>query len=198
MDNLKDKWRQAKTETTYLQQSSEELIKNAVKKKNSILYFHYGNIFILVITLIIVSLFFIYVAPLKTVLSKIGITLMISALLLRIIIEFLSALKSKKILFTKDAATTTLDSVAFYDYRKKIHGPVTIVTVALYAMGFYALSPEFSIYIARIWMISIHVSFLLGAFFLIWQIRKGIKKEMKNLSSLFQLREQILNEDDNK
>lgn len=195
MDDLKNRWNEARQGITQ-KQSTEQLIKTANKKGRSVLYFHYGNIVVLLVTLVGISLFFYYNTPFQTLLSKTGVALMIGALSLRIIIEIFSSVKSFGIRLTKDAATTASNAISFYNFRKKIHGPVTLTTVGLYVLGFYALSPEFSIYIDLKWMILMHISFVAGALIIIWQVRKGIKKEMLDLSVILDLQQQISKEED--
>lgn len=191
MDEFKNKWKKAKEAAILPPQNIEALIDSAQQKKRSNLYFHYGNIIILSITLIGLSLFFYYVAPFRELLSRTGVALMLGGLIIRIVIEIYSVLKSKKIRMLNDAASTTSDTLEFYRFRKKIHGPVTITIVALYCLGFIMLGPEFSKYIALEWMILMYLSFVLGAVLLIWQIGKGIQKEMKILLELAELRKEM-------
>jgi hypothetical protein len=191
MDELTNKWKKAKGAAALLPQPVEQLIAAAREKKKSNLYFHYGNIIILSITLVGISLFFYYVAPFRELLSRAGVVLMVGGLIIRIVIEIFSVLKSQKIQMLHDASRTTNDTLAFYRFRKTIHGPVTITIVGLYCLGFVMLGPEFSRYIALEWMILMYSSFVLGALLLIWQIRKGIQKEMRILLELAELKKEM-------
>ncbi|AHM60488.1 membrane protein [Flammeovirgaceae bacterium 311] len=191
MDELKNKWKKARESAALPPQNIEALVASARQKKKNNLYFHYGNIIILSITLVGISLFFYYVAPFRELLSRTGVALMVGGLIIRIVIEIFSVLKSKKIRMVNDAASTTSDTLEFYRFRKKIHGPVTITIVALYCLGFVMLGPEFSRYIAPEWIVLMYGSFVLGALLLIWQIRKGIQKEMRILLELAELRKEM-------
>lgn len=191
MDELLKRWKNEKQRVHQQSSSIDEIIAIAQKKKKSTRYFHYGNIAILSITLVMISLFFYYVAPFKETLSRFGVLLMVVGLFVRIIIELFSVIKFQKIRLSDDALSATEEYLVFYEFRKKIHGPVTITIVVLYCIGFYFLSPEFSLYIPLLWMVLMHVSFVMGALFLIWQIRKGIRKEMDDLSALTELRRDI-------
>ena len=193
MDELKNKWGQAKRAAIASSTPVEVLITKARKKKSSVINFHYGNIIILTLTFIGISLFFIYVAPFQDTLSRIGMFFMLGGLLLRIVVECFSTLKSKKVQLVNETAQTANDALAYYAFRKKIHGPFTIIIVVFYSLGFYMLSPEFSRYIAFQWMVLIHVSYVLGAIFLIWQIRKGIQNEMRSLEELVALKKDMEN-----
>ncbi|WP_224996774.1 hypothetical protein [Cesiribacter sp. SM1] len=195
MDELKNKWKKAKEAAALAPQPVEQLIAAAREKKKSNLYFHYGNIFILTVTLVGISLFFYYVAPFRELLSRVGVALMVGGLIVRIAIEIYSVLKSQKIRMLHDASRTTSDTLAFYRFRKTIHGPVTITIVGLYCLGFILLGPEFSRYIAMEWMVMIYGSFVLGALLLIWQIRKGIQKEMRILLELAALKKELHSEE---
>ena len=172
--------------------STEQLIAGAKEKKRKIVYAHFGNIAILAFTLIIISLFFYYRIPFTEPFSNAGMCMMLGGLALRIVIEIMSILKSSAIQMSHPAEQVNKAALAFYIFRKKIHGPVTIIIVMIYVVGFYLLSPEFSRYISFQWMIIMHVSFIPGALFLIWLIRKGINKEMANLEHLSNLRKEII------
>ena len=195
MDDLKDLWNDSRSNLKVQEDNTEQLIMKAEKKKKSNYYFHLLNIFILTTTLVGISLFFYYVAPLKTLLSRTGMALMTGSLLIRIGIEVMSSIKSSKIDLTKDALNATEDALEFFNYRKRIHGLITLIIVALYTFGFYMLTPEFSLYLNTVSMILIHVSYVLGAFFLVWQIRNGIRKEMKNLQEIVSLKSEIIKEE---
>ena len=191
MQDLITKWKEGKEALNY-ECFSEGIIAIAKEKKRTVLYAHYGTIAVLTLTLIGIALFFYYVAPFREPLSKAGMWMMQGGLALRIIIEGVSIVKSAAIRLTATAAQTTQVAVSFYTFRKKIHGPMTMAIVVVYVLGFYFLSPEFSTYIPFHWMVMLHVSFILGAVFLVWVIKKGIKKEMSSLSHLTNLRKEII------
>ena len=191
MDNLTNQWKEAKEVMGQPAPKAEHLIRKGIEKKKGILLFHYGNILVLTVTLIVISLFFYYVAPLREDLSKLGIGCMLAGLLIRFSIEVYSTQKFKTINLVDNAAQTTFNALSFYKYRKKVHGPITVSTVGLYVTGFYLLSPEFSTYINFTWMVIMHLSFVGGAILLVWQIRKGIQKEMEALANLVDLNKEI-------
>ena len=193
MDELKNKWGQAKRAVSTDSMPIEGLITKARKKRKHVTNFHYGNIIILTLTLVGISLFFIHVAPVRDAVSRIGAFFMVGGLAVRIVVECFSTVKSQKIDLLNEVAKTTNEALKYYEFRKKIHGPLTITIVALYSLGFYMLTPEFSRYIDFEWMMAIHASYVLGAIFLIWQIRKGIRKEMQNLKELVDLKKEMDN-----
>ena len=191
MDNLHQQWKKAREGVELPSLSALDIITRADQKKKSILYFHYGNIAILTLTLLVISLFFYYIMSFQKWTSIVGAMLMMGGLALRIIIEIVSSYQSKRIELLQDVSQTTEAAIAFYTFRKKIHGPVTITIVALYMIGFYLLTPEFSEYFSFNILLLMDVSFLIGAIILIWLIRKGIKKEMEQLLGLTYLNEQL-------
>ncbi|HUC81117.1 MAG TPA: hypothetical protein VMR70_09385 [Flavisolibacter sp.] len=196
MQDLIDTWKKGK-EALSTNSSAEALITLAKQKKRSVLYAQYGNVLVLTISLVGLTLFFIFVAPFQTLLSHIGMGMMLGGLALRIGIEIASIVKSGAIQLSSDATEATKAAFLFYHFRKRVHGHVTIAIAGVYAVGFYFLTPEFSQYISFQWMVLMHLSFLLGGAFLIWVIKKGIKKEMGDLVQLTSVRNEITAEGGN-
>lgn len=91
--------------------------------------------------------------------------MMVVGLAVRILIEIFSTIKSRKIDLSNTALKTTTDSVDFYNFRKKIHGPVTIILVGIYTIGFYMLTPEFSRHFDLLWIVIVDVAYVMFAFF---------------------------------
>lgn len=190
MQDLIDTWKNGKKAVT-TDSAAEELIIQAKEKRRNVRNAHLGTVFILTITLAGLALFFYYKAPFGTLLSHLGMGMMLGGLMLRIGIEIVSIVKSNAIQVSGNTEEATKAAYLFYRFRKGIHGPITVAIVGIYALGFYFLTPEFSHYIAFHWMILMHLSFLLGGVFLIWVIRKGIKKELTDLVHLTKIRNEI-------
>ncbi|MCW3074693.1 MAG: rane protein [Flaviaesturariibacter sp.] len=190
MENLETQWKAARQAISISPSKPDELIQLATRRKKTLLYFHFGNIIIFTVTLVILSLFFNSVV-LKERISIIGMFLMLSSLSVRLLIEIISTIKSKKIQLLSSTSAATDRALSFYSFRKKVHGTPTITTVVVYIMGFYLLSPEFSQHIGLKWMIMMHVSFLLAALVLITQAKKGMKREMDALKSLIDLKKEM-------
>ncbi len=191
LDSLKNKWQEAKSSTKESRPDTKELIQLARNKMKSAVNMHIGNIAVLALTFVGISSFFKYVAQFQNTLSHLGILLMLGGLALRIIIELYSMNRSKRIDFSESAATTQEASLKFYQYRKRIHGPVTITILIAYTVGFYLLTPEFSDYFTTTQVILLDVSYLLAAAIFIYSIRTAIKKEMKLLDELNELNNQF-------
>ncbi|EZH74067.1 hypothetical protein ATO12_14425 [Aquimarina atlantica] len=195
-DELQRKWQKGKKDIESNSEIREETLSSIASKKNSNIRFHYGNIIILSITLLGISAFFYYVAPVKELLSRIGVALMIGGLLLRILIECGSVLKSKKIDVIDDVLKTTNNTIAFYKFRKRIHGPITITIIALYTIGFYMITPEFSLYFTTWQMVLIDVSYIIGAIIFIKFVRSSIQKEIRTLLEIIELKNKIVEENE--
>ena len=195
LDSLKNMWQEAakvrETETTV---GSETIIAQAQKKKHNTLKMHIGNILVLTLTLAGISAFFMYVARFNELISHIGVGLMTGGLAVRILIEFFSIYRSTKIDVTETAFNTNKALLNFHQFRKTIHGPVTLTILVLYTIGFYLLTPEFSLYFSAPLMILIDLSYIVAAVIFTWQIRNAIKKEMNYLNELIKLEKYLINE----
>ena len=191
LKKLKNQWKDVKSSVEKPEIEVDDIIEKAKKNKKSVLYAHYGNMLILTLTLIMITAFFYYVTSFQDLISKIGVVFMIGGLALRILIEWVSSIRSKQMDLTKHANSSMNSLLQFYQFRKKIHGPVTISIVGLYTLGFYMLTPEFSKYIDLHWMIIMDVGYVIGAIILIIFIRKGIKKEMEELAEIVQMKKEL-------
>jgi hypothetical protein len=141
--------------------------------------------------LIVITLFFYYVAPVKEILSRIGAGLMISGLVFRIFIEVISIHKAKQINKLDDALKTMDNTIKFHQFRKTIHNIIAPVVVVLYTIGFYMITPEFSLYM-KFWnLVLIDVSYVIIGIILFVIIRKGVKKEMQKLEDIMELKKEI-------
>ncbi len=193
IDSLQQKWEDDKKSNIPNSDEMNEVVKKIASKKRENLFFHYGNILILSLVLIGISLFFWFVAPVEETLSRIGAGLMIVGLIVRIVIEAFSIGKSKKIDVEVSSLEHTERAIEFHRFRKFVHSWVTIIIVGLYTLGFYLISPEFSKYISFWFMILIDVSYVFIAIILIIIIRKAIIKEMKTLDEIIELKKEIQN-----
>jgi uncharacterized protein (DUF983 family) len=191
MDNLNNQWKRARQDISRSSEAATETLFHAKAQKQNVLSFHYGNIIVLSFVLMGISLFFFYIAPFKGVLGRTGVGLMVGGLFLRIIVELFSTIKYSRIRLEQDTLKATGQSVEFYRFRQKIHGPVTIIIVGLYIIGFYMLTPEFSLYFPLKWMLIMDIGFIIIAIVLFVQIRKGVRQEMLILQGLSKLQRDI-------
>jgi hypothetical protein len=191
-DEIKSLWQKAREEKQPSHRPAlNELIALGEARKKSTMAAHYGNTLIMGITWIVLVFFFEYLYSFQTVLSNVGIALMIGGLGLRIVIEIFSTIRSKRIRVSDTAAQSLENTLSFYRFRKRIHGPVTFVIVALYIIGFYMLTPEFSRHIPQIWLVIMDVVGLIAAIVLIKVISKGVRQELRDLEKIVELQKTL-------
>lgn len=190
-DELQRKWQKNKDGIKSNFNAMDKMLASIAMKKKTSIHFHYKNSIIMFITLLGLAAFFYYIAPVKEILSRIGVLLMLGGLLLRIIIELISILKSKENNIVDDVLTNTNDAITFYNYRKQIHGPITIIIIAIYTIGFYMITPEFSLYFTTWQMVLIDISYIIGVIIPIIIIRKSIRKEIQTLLDIIELKNKI-------
>lgn len=191
IDDLKSAWKSAKSSTGNTRSSPAELISQAEAKKRNGVVAHFWNIGILLVVAIMLMVVFYFFFPFREVLSRTGVGFMIGGLLVRIGIEIFSISKSNKVKVSDTTSQATNDTLAFYEFRKKIHGPVTLSIVMLYIAGFYMLSPEFSKYLSTTAMVVMDVGFLVGAIVMALLIRTGMQKELRDLENVVAIKKAL-------
>ncbi len=190
-DSLKKNWKNARKTIKYNNLDINEILEKARVRKRNSSKFHWGNIVILTITFIVLCYVMYNHLPFKDILSKIGVGLMVAGLFLRIVVEAVSLYRALQINISHHTLKNTDTTIRFYRLRKIIHGPLTYLTVGMYAAGFYMLTPELLRYVSIIWIIFWDVFFLIGACILIFFIRKGIRKEIKELKEIVDLKNML-------
>jgi hypothetical protein len=191
MDDLRSVWKSAKKNSPSTKLSTSQIIDEARTRKKSAVVAHYGNIAVMSAVVVMLTVTWYNFFPFRDLLSRVGVALMIGGMIIRIAIEIFSITKSAKVNVTDTTSKATADTYAFYLFRKRIHGPVTITIVALYIIGFYMLSPEFSKYISTTTLLIADVGFFLGAFVIAFIVRRGLKKEMSDLQAIVKLQEEL-------
>jgi hypothetical protein len=141
---------------------------------------HIATIVILGITCLVLVAFAIS-AGTQSSLFVAGIGLMISALAVRIGVEWWSSGQLKKLDVGDNANIYLKHLVGFYQMRKKIHGLFTAITFSLYVLGFVVLLPIFKANLPHGFFVYIIVSGIVIFGSLIYFIRKKINEELKNL-----------------
>ena len=195
LNDIKGLWEESKSTDSSSQNEIENLINKANSQKKQIRKIQYANAIILSITLIILALFFIYVAPFQELLSLIGIGLMIGGLLIRIIVELFSIRLSLK---TQNADQSALEMsnamISYQKFRMKIHGAFTYIILGLYSIGFYFLIPEFSLYMSDFMTWVLAASYIPAAIIFTYFIKTAIKKELQKLNELLSLHDELITE----
>ena len=190
-DKLKNMWQDARSNDQGKPEGTDHIITIAKQQLRRNIHLQFRTILILMITLVGIVAFFIYVAKFKQSISHIGTGLMLGGLALRILIEFISIYLSKNINLSETALKSNDASLAYFQFRKKINGPVTIAIVLIYTIGFYMLSPEFSLYFSNKVMIMMDLSYILIAIIFTWFIRMTIKKEANISNEILRIQSDI-------
>lgn len=189
---LQDSWKSSRNNIKTPTNNFDNLYKKIEQKEKENFSFYYGTITILMITLIVISLFFHYMTPVKETLSRIGAGLMITGLALRILTEIISVIKAKRINKLDKTLQTVENSLNFHQFRKTIHQVYSPIIIGFYSIGFYMIFPEFILYIS-IWMIwFIGISYLIMGIVLFIVIRKGVLDEMQKLRDIMKLKKEII------
>lgn len=191
-DNLQNQWNQAQ-KNSGSKPDSKAMLNTVKQSKKSIKGQFVGNMMILLVTLIVLIVFFTFLAPLQELLSRIGMTLMLGGLTIRIIIEWVSHYKWKTIDYSQPGKESAIQAEKFYDYRKTIFGPITFIIFTGYSVGFYMLTPEFLTHLPKhmVWLMDL--SYIPIAAGLIYVIRKSYRDESQMLSNMKQLLESFDN-----
>lgn len=182
-NDIKSNWNEAKENLQPTSNSSTMWTIAAghhKKAKNA----HVINVLILSLTLVGLSAFFHFIAPMQEVLSHIGVGLMIGGLLIRIFIELLSHQKASKLDFSKSCSHATNQLKGFYQFRKRVQGQVTAIIFLTYSVAFYLLIPEFSRYLSQAFMWYITLSYIPIAITLIIIIRSGYRREINAYNAI--------------
>jgi hypothetical protein len=191
-NKLQNNWESNKKEIELSNDSLDILYSKIKEKEKENYFFYYGTTTILLATLIVISLFFYYVAPVKETLSRIGVGLMISGLIFRIFIEVISIYKAQQINNIDNTLKTTENTINFHQFRKTIHKVIAPIIIVLYTIGFYIITPEFSLYIEFWNLVLIDISYVIIGIILFLVIRKGVKKEMQKLTDIMELKNDIM------
>jgi hypothetical protein len=188
---LQSKWESSKKNIELSTSNFDNLYKKIKNKEKENYFFYYGTITTLIVTLIVISLFFYYVAPVKEILSRIGAGLMISGLIFRVFIELISIFKAKQINILDTTLKTAENSIIFHQFRKTIHQVIAPIIIGLYTVGFYMITPEFSLYMSFWNVVLIDISYIVIGIILFFIIRKGVKKELQKLTDIVKLKNEI-------
>lgn len=194
--DLKAKWQSAKQSLPITKTSSSDLIKDIDAKRKSGLRFQYGNIAILGATLVALILVFVVFFPFNELMSRIAVALMVGGMVVRVAVEFISVQKSNSINMGATALEALQSSEAYLSFRKRVHGPVTISILVIYTVGYYAILPELSKYFDQRLIIFWAIIYVVGLIVFGNQVRKSIRKEIKELEEIVALKKEILQKEE--
>jgi cation transport ATPase len=192
LNELKNLWNKAKEAGSGPDRSAIELMEQSRAKFRKTIIMNVMTIVILLTTLIGLCAFFYFLAPLQQTLSHAGIALMLGGLVIRIAIEVASVFRSSRVDFIKPAVEVNEAYQRYYQYRMRIHGPVTLLILLAYTVGFYVLIPEFSNYFNTTQIVLLALSYLPAAAIFGYFIRKTIRDEKKYLLDVMHFQRELL------
>ncbi len=136
-------------------------------------------------TLIFVLIFFYKLIYNDAIISKIkGLELMILVIVIRIILEIVSAIHFKKIDFTASLKKHTDQLVSYFKFRKTIHFIFTPIIYLLYIVGFYLLLPLFKENLSHSFYLYVLTSGIVFLTLFSFMLYKIIVKDLNDLKFL--------------
>lgn len=136
-------------------------------------------------TLIFVLILFYKLIYNDEITSKIkGLELMILVIVIRIILEIVSAILFQKINFTTSFKNHTDQLVTYFKFRKTIHFIFTPIIYLLYIVGFYLLLPLFKTNLSHGFYLYVIVSGIVFLTLFSLQLFRIIRKDLNDLKYL--------------
>jgi len=185
-EELQNIWDQ-QTESN-IKPDATDIIKKAEVHTKKIKRNHFWTRIILSLTSIILIAYYIWVGAYKQTIFNFGLCIMITMLLFRIALEWISVKKLENL--KTDVSLIEYSKLAqkFYNWRKRIHYILTPIIYITYIAGFTLLLPLFKENFSRGFYLYILISgfgfLLIFGLFIIRMIRKEIKllDFLKNIS----------------
>ena len=157
-----------------------DIIKKAKKQRNG----QYISIMVMSITVLILIVYAFYFAFNQWNTFNLGLMLMISSVLFRIILEFYSLYRKASQLISMDYKSYQNYLKKYYKIRLLINYAITPICIGLYTVGFYLLLPYFKEYFSKTFYDYILISGIVSIFVVIIIIAYSILKENSFLNSL--------------
>lgn len=184
MSEFKDIATVWKNQSAIVTSNPEELMKKAKQIKKTIKREYIWTQVILFITVVVLIFFFVTVSAYNFNQSLLGATLMVFAMLTRIILEYCSQIKLKKLDSTLTLKKYADKAALFYNRRKKVHFIYTPIVLISYAAGFILLLPYFEKALSKGFYTYIWISAIVLLFVFSFFIYKQAQKELSILKFL--------------
>jgi hypothetical protein len=168
--------------------TATEIIKKADANNKKIKRSHFWTKVILSLTSLILIAYYIWVGAYTQTLFSFGLCIMITMLLIRIALEWISAKKLERLKTDVNLIEYSKLAHQFYEWRKKIHYIFTPIIYLTYIIGFTLLLPVFKDNFSRGFylyiLLSGYVFLLIFGLFMVRIIKKEIKllNFLKNIS----------------
>ena len=136
---------------------------------------------VLSLTVIILVAFFFYISAYNSGIVSLGLGLMIGSLVVRIVVEFISQSRLRKLSVMQEVSKYRSALISYYTTRKWIHYLLTPLLFILYFIGFALLLPIFKLYLSPgFYTYVLYSSIFLFLFFSVF-IGVQVKKELATL-----------------
>lgn len=195
IESLKSLWQDSRSAESDETAGTVQIIEMAKEKMKRTVRIQLRTLLILLVILAILCAYFIYGVELNQAISRVGAFLMTAGVALRVLIECISIYLSAKIDPGESVCTTNKAAMVYHRFRKAINGPVTVGIILLYSVGFYMLTPSFSLIFNTSVLVLIDLSYIVIAFVFIWFIRKTVKKEMIILQEIIQIQHDLIGDE---
>lgn len=185
-EELQNTWNQQTESNT--KPDATALIKKAEAHTKTIKRNHFWTGAILSLSSVLLITYYIWVAAYKNTIFNIGLCIMITMLLLRVILEWVSMKKFENLKTDATLIDYSKQAHQFYQWRKKIHYILTPLIYLTYIAGFIFLLPVFKDNFSKGFYLYILCSgfgfFIIFGFFMIRKIKKEIMllDFLKNIS----------------
>jgi hypothetical protein len=174
---------------------SDEIIAKATAQTKKMATIHLSTMLILGVTLLCLIGFFLKLNLQDISLAFVGILLMILSLCSRIILEFMSLKRFKKVDILSDFDAYTQEITRFYAFRKTVQFFVTPLSILCYCIGFAMILPAFKQTISHDFYLYILISGSLFLMFITWIIIRQVKQELSILDFLKNTRAVMMNDE---
>lgn len=178
-ENIRSQWGNRDIPTSPASGPQMAISKSKHLKKNQLI----GQM-VLIATVMILVAFFFYISAFNSEIVTLGLGLMISSLVLRIIVEFFSLAKLRRLSVIQEVSSYKNALISYYKSRQWIHYLLTPVLFILYFVGFALLLPSFKQSLSPgFYAYVLYSSIFIFLFFAVF-IGIHVKREMKMLREL--------------
>ncbi|MGB0521865.1 MAG: hypothetical protein ACPGJS_02835 [Flammeovirgaceae bacterium] len=184
LDDLKDAWKAQKSVLVQPKLSSTDLLHKIRINSNQAKNEHIAIIAMLSVSAFVVGWFFWFYLKAPHWLIHTGSWGMVGSLILRVVIELISLNKFSRLSFSENTKVATQQFKRFYEWRKKLHGNITMGFYLFYSISFLSMTPIFAKHMELYWVIVMVVGFILIMITLVYFARIGIRRELKQLRAI--------------
>ena len=177
-DQLTELWEMQANDSSNF--NPKDIITKAKKQRNS----QYISITVMSLTVVVLFIYTFYYAFNHWNTFNLGLTLMITSLTFRIILEFYSLYRKEKQLISMAQKSYFAYLKKYYKARQIINFAVTPICIAVYIFGFYLLLPYFKDYFSKGFYTYILISVIFSIIGVSAIIIKSIIKEKRFLKQL--------------